>query len=243
MASVHARLDGELPRRQRLDTPDARGAHHRAGSRQPAADARRLVREAWARDHGRQRSHSGAPADATPSSVALNSTPPPSTPRRCLTIAASDSGGGAGIQADLKAFAAAGCFGTSVVVAVTAQNTTGITAVHEIPPEIITAQLHAVFDDIGVDAAKTGALVSRTAVEAVANFIEAHPTTLVVDPVLRATTGGALLQSDAVRALVDRLFRFARVVTPNLLEAQELVGVVAPATELAERLVAMGAQA
>jgi hydroxymethylpyrimidine/phosphomethylpyrimidine kinase len=202
-----------------------------------------LVREAGAGNHGEQRRRGGAAAIATPSSVALNSTPPLSTPRRCLTIAASDSGGGAGIQADLKAFAAAGCYGTSVVVAVTAQNTTGITAVHEIPPEIITAQLHAVYDDIGVDAAKTGALVSRAAVDAVADFIEAHPTTLVVDPVLRATTGGTLLHSDAARALVDRLFRVARVITPNLLEAQALVGAAAPAPELAERLVAMGAQA
>src|SRR5882672_8722094 len=91
---------------------------------------------------------------------------------RCLTIATSDSGGGAGIQADLKAFAAAGCHGTSALVALTAQNTVAVTAVHELPPAFVRTQLEAVFDDIGVDAAKTGMLFSRTLIETVADFLE-----------------------------------------------------------------------
>src|SRR3954470_24003948 len=99
---------------------------------------------------------------------------------RCLTIAGSDSGGGAGIQADLKAFAAAGCHGTSAIVALTAQNTVGVTAVHETPPEIVRAQLLAVFDDIGVDAAKTGMLFSRSIVETVAEDLRGRGVPLVV---------------------------------------------------------------
>src|SRR5215471_17367126 len=103
---------------------------------------------------------------------------------RALTIASSDSGGGAGIQADLKAFAAAGCHGMSAIVALTAQNTAGVTAVHEVPPEFVTAQLEAVFTDLGVDAAKTGMLFSRAIIDAVADFLDDHPIPLVVDPVM-----------------------------------------------------------
>src|SRR3989440_9195028 len=99
---------------------------------------------------------------------------------RCLTIAGSDSGCGAGIQADLKAFAAAGCHGMSAIVALTAQNTIGVTAVHEVPPEFLRAQLEAVFDDIGVDAAKTGMLFSQPLIEVVADFLSEHPVPLVV---------------------------------------------------------------
>jgi hydroxymethylpyrimidine/phosphomethylpyrimidine kinase len=112
---------------------------------------------------------------------------------RALTIAGSDSGGGAGIQADLKAFAAAGVYGTSAIVALTAQNTIGVTAVHEVPAAIVTAQLDAVFSDIGVDAAKTGMLFSRAVIEVVAGFLGAHPVPLVVDPVLIASSGANLL--------------------------------------------------
>src|SRR6059036_1787744 len=101
---------------------------------------------------------------------------------RALTIASSDSGGGAGIQADLKAFAAAGCHGMSAIVALTAQNTAGVTAIHELPPEFVTAQLDAVFDDIGVDSAKTGMLFSRRLIETVASFLEQHSVPLGVDP-------------------------------------------------------------
>ena len=163
---------------------------------------------------------------------------------RALTIATSDSGGGAGIQADLKAFAAAGVYGTSALVALTAQNTTSVTAVHELPPDFIRAQLDAIFDDIGVDAAKTGMLFSRTIIETVAEFLERHPVPLVVDPVLIASSGAQLLQDDAVETLIQRLFPLATVVTPNLPEAETLTGLRgAPRRELAERLVELGAPA
>ena len=115
-----------------------------------------------------------------------------------MTIASSDSGGGAGIQADLKAFAAAGCHGMSAIVALTAQNTAGVTAIHELPPEFVTAQLDAVFDDIGVDAAKTGMLFSARLIETVADFLDAHRVPLVVDPVMVASSGAKLLEDDAV---------------------------------------------
>jgi hydroxymethylpyrimidine/phosphomethylpyrimidine kinase len=159
-----------------------------------------------------------------------------------LTIAGSDSGGGAGIQADLKAFAAAGCHGMSAIVALTAQNTTGVTAVHEVPPEFVLAELEAVFDDIGVDAAKTGMLFSAPLIETVADFLAQHPVPLVVDPVLIASSGARLLREDAVETLVERLFPLATVITPNLLEAEALAGEGSP-HELAERLQKLGAAA
>jgi hydroxymethylpyrimidine/phosphomethylpyrimidine kinase len=163
---------------------------------------------------------------------------------RCLTIATSDSGGGAGIQADLKAFAAAGAHGSSVLVALTAQNTTAVTAVHELPSDFIRAQLDAVFDDIGVDAAKTGMLFSRRIIEVVAELLERRPVPLVVDPVLIASSGAQLLQVDAVETLIARLFPLATVITPNLPEAESLTGAAgAPRRELAERLVDLGARA
>jgi hydroxymethylpyrimidine/phosphomethylpyrimidine kinase len=143
---------------------------------------------------------------------------------RCLTIATSDSGGGAGIQADLKAFARLGCHGMSAVVALTAQNTVAVTGVHEVPPAFIEEQLEAVYGDIGVDASKTGMLFSAQTIEAVAGFLERHPTPLVVDPVMVASTGAKLLLDDAVEVLVDRLFPLATVVTPNLPEACALAG-------------------
>jgi hydroxymethylpyrimidine/phosphomethylpyrimidine kinase len=161
---------------------------------------------------------------------------------RCLTIAGSDSGGGAGIQADLKAFAAAGCYGASAIVALTAQNTTGVTAVHELPPDFVRAQLDAVYDDIGVDAAKTGMLFSRAVIETVADFLEGRSIPLVVDPVMIASSGATLLQSDAVDTLVSRLFPLAAVVTPNLQEAEALVG-SGSRRELAERIHELGAPA
>jgi hydroxymethylpyrimidine/phosphomethylpyrimidine kinase len=162
---------------------------------------------------------------------------------RCLTIAGSDSGGGAGIQADLKAFAAAGCHGMSVVVALTAQNTVGVTAVHEAPTRFVEAQLEAVFSDIGVDAAKTGMLFSAPIVETVAGFLEAHPVPLVVDPVMIASSGARLLREDAVETLVGRLLPLATAITPNLLEAEALAGGPAPRDELARRLHALGPKA
>src|SRR3954465_15815478 len=161
---------------------------------------------------------------------------------RCLTIATSDSGGGAGIQADLKAFARLGCHGMSAIVALTAQSTTEVRAVHEAPPGFIRDELEAVFDDIGVDAAKTGMLFSQRIIETVAGFLAGHRVPLVVDPVMVASSGAKLLQDDAVEALVGRLFPLASVVTPNLMEAEALVG-DGSRRELAERIHELGAPA
>src|SRR3954465_14829575 len=165
------------------------------------------------------------------------------TTPRCLTIAGSDSGGGAGIQADLKAFAAAGCFGTTAIVALTAQNTLGVTAVQELPPGFVEAQLDAVFSDIGVDAAKTGMLFSRELIDSVADFLATQRLPLVVDPVMVASSGAKLLQDDAVESLVHRLFPLATVVTPNLMEAQALAGRTGTRRELAEAIHELGAPA
>jgi hydroxymethylpyrimidine/phosphomethylpyrimidine kinase len=166
---------------------------------------------------------------------------------RCLTIATSDSGGGAGIQADLKAFAALGCHGTSAIVALTAQNTVSVTAVHEAPPAFVRAELDAVFDDIAVDAAKTGMLFSAQLIEAVADFLTEQPVPLVVDPVMVAASGAKLLQDDAVDVLVRELFPLATVVTPNLHEACALAQVPyeddADRRGLAEAIHALGAAA
>ena len=162
---------------------------------------------------------------------------------RCITIAGSDSGGGAGIQADLKAFAAAGVHGMSAIVALTAQNTREVAAVHEVPPWFVRAQLDAVVGDIGIDAAKTGMLFSGSIIEAVADWVEEHPLPLVVDPVMVASSGARLLEDDAVDVLVGRLFPLATVVTPNLMEARALAGSDAPPGDLAEALVGLGARA
>jgi hydroxymethylpyrimidine/phosphomethylpyrimidine kinase len=163
---------------------------------------------------------------------------------RCLTIAGSDSGGGAGIQADLKAFAAAGAHGSTAIVALTAQSTVGVEAVFEVPPEFVRAQLYAVWDDIGVDAAKTGMLFSRAIVEAVADWLEAHPVPLVVDPVMLASSGALLLEDDAVDALVSRVFPLATVVTPNVLEARAITACDnLSQAQLAAKLVELGASA
>jgi hydroxymethylpyrimidine/phosphomethylpyrimidine kinase len=162
---------------------------------------------------------------------------------RCITIAGSDSGGGAGIQADLKAFAAAGVHGTSAIVALTAQNTREVATLYELPPWFVRAQLDAVAGDIGIDAAKTGMLFSRAIIDTVADWIEEHPLPLVVDPVMVASSGARLLEDDAVGSLVHRLLPLATVVTPNLLEARALTGSEASPKELAEALVGLGAAA
>jgi hydroxymethylpyrimidine/phosphomethylpyrimidine kinase len=163
---------------------------------------------------------------------------------KALTIAGSDSGGGAGIQADLKAFAAAGVHGSTAIVALTAQNTVGVDAVFEIPPAFVRAQLDAVWNDIGADAAKTGMLFSRAIIEAVADWLEEHPLPLVVDPVMVASSGVRLLEEDAVEALVSRIFPLATVVTPNLHEAQALTASDnLSQAKLAEALVALGTPA
>jgi hydroxymethylpyrimidine/phosphomethylpyrimidine kinase len=163
---------------------------------------------------------------------------------RALTIASSDSGGGAGIAADLKAFARCGAHGMSAIVALTAQNTLGVTAIHELPTGFVRAQIEAVLDDIGADAAKTGMLFSATLINAVADVLGPAGLKLVVDPVMVASSGARLLREDAVDTLIGRLFPLATVVTPNLPEAQALTGLSTDDREvLTERLVAMGAQA
>ena len=170
---------------------------------------------------------------------------PPEAPiRRVLTIASSDSGGGAGIQADLKAFARCGAHGMSAIVALTAQNTLGVTAILEVPPEFARAQIDAVLDDIGADAAKTGMLFSAPLIEMVADALAPRRLPLVVDPVMVASSGARLLREDAVETLIGRLFPLATVVTPNLPEAQALTQLKTEnRAELAERLAGMGAPA
>src|SRR5438309_6945773 len=142
-----------------------------------------------------------------------------------MTIAGSDSGGGAGIQADLKTFQALGVYGTSALTAITAQNTVGVFAVHEIPTDIIAAQIDAVAEDIGIDAAKTGMLSSAAIIATVADRVRHwRLERLVVDPVMVAKSGDRLLREDAVQALIDELLPLALVLTPNLPEAEVLVG-------------------
>lgn len=165
-----------------------------------------------------------------------------------LTIAGSDSGGGAGIQADLKTFAALGVHGTSAVTAITAQNTVAVTGIAELPVALIRQQIDAVVDDIGVQAAKTGMLSSAEIIEAVAMAIrERRIDKLVVDPVMVAKGGARLLRSDAVVALRERLLPLAAIVTPNMPEAAELLGrdveTLEERRQAARDIVAMGARA
>ena len=144
---------------------------------------------------------------------------------RALTIAGSDSGGGAGIQADLKTFAALGVYGMSAITAVTAQNTLGVTAVQDVSPDLIAAQIDAVVSDIGVDAVKTGMLSNAEIIRVVASKAREHGfERLVVDPVMVATSGARLLRDDAVETLVSDLLPLATVVTPNIPEAEVLTG-------------------
>jgi hydroxymethylpyrimidine kinase/phosphomethylpyrimidine kinase len=149
-----------------------------------------------------------------------------------LTIAGSDSGGGAGIQADLKTIQALGGYGMSAITALTAQNTLGVTGIHEVPAAFVTAQIDAVAEDIGVDAAKTGMLAGRDIVLAVADAVERHGIgPLVVDPVMLAKSGHALLAADARDAMRERMMPLATVVTPNLPEAAELAGTDVPGVD------------
>ena len=168
-------------------------------------------------------------------------------PARAMTIAGSDSGGGAGIQADLKTFLAVGVYGTTAITAITAQNTLGVRSVHEIPTQIIADQIDAVVEDIGVDAAKTGMLSSAEIIATVADRIRHWQIDrLVVDPVMVATSGDRLLREDAVHALISDLLPLALVVTPNLLEAEVLVGrrltTDTEIHEAAREIVGMGAR-
>ena len=165
--------------------------------------------------------------------------------RTALTIAGSDSGGGAGIQADLKTFAAHGVFGTSAITAVTAQNTLGVTSWLALPADLVTAQIEAVVGDIGADAVKTGMLANAAIVEAVAAAIESFDLPhVVVDPVMVAKGGDRLLETDAVVALRSELLPYAHVVTPNIPEAEVIAGIpiVSPAAmrEAGERILALG---
>jgi hydroxymethylpyrimidine/phosphomethylpyrimidine kinase len=146
--------------------------------------------------------------------------------RTVLAIAGSDSGGGAGIQADLKAFARCGVHGASAITAITAQNTLGVTAIHQIPPEIILAQVRAVAGDIRIDAVKVGMLGSTEGVLAVARALDELPAAVpvVVDPVMVAESGARLLEPDAERALITQMLPRATVLTPNLPEARVLAG-------------------
>ena len=157
---------------------------------------------------------------------------PPTAVRRAMTIAGSDSGGGAGIQADLKTFAALGVYGTSALTAITAQNTLGVTGVLELPTTLVESQIDAVMSDIGADAVKTGMLSSSDIIETVASKLKEHAlTTLVVDPVMVAKGGDRLLREDAVEALRSTLVPLASVVTPNVPEAEVLTGMTIESVE------------
>jgi hydroxymethylpyrimidine/phosphomethylpyrimidine kinase len=166
--------------------------------------------------------------------------------RRALTIAGSDSSGGAGIQADLKTFAAHGVYGLSAITAITAQNTMGVTAVEALPSDLVTAQIEAVMSDIGADAAKTGMLANAAIVEAVGAAVEdLQIPLLVVDPVMIAKSGARLLDDEAVGAVKSELLRRAYVVTPNIPEAETLADMTIATEEdrreAARRLVRLGA--
>ena len=167
------------------------------------------------------------------------------TPPRLLSIAGSDSGGGAGIQADLKTFAAHGAYGMTVVTAITAQNTREVIRVLELPPDLVSAQIDAVFGDIGVDAVKIGMLANAEIIRAVATALHrwAGPP-VVLDPVMVAKSGDALLRDDAMQALREELVPLATLVTPNLPEAEALTGVDTTTDEgqreAARQIVAMG---
>lgn len=167
---------------------------------------------------------------------------------RVLSIAGSDSGGGAGIQADLKTFAALGCFGMTAITALTAQNTCGVRAIHPVPPDMLRAQIDAVLEDIGADAVKVGMLHSPEIVRTVAQAIDRHHLSRVVfDPVMVATSGAKLIDDPAIAVLVTELFPRAALITPNLDEAGLLVGrPLASAQDMAQaaaELMARGARA
>lgn len=167
---------------------------------------------------------------------------------RVLSIAGSDSGGGAGIQADLKTCAALGVYGMTAITAITAQNTQGVTAIHSIPTEVIAAQIDAVAGDIGVDAVKIGMLHAPAVAETVALALQRHGfDQVVLDPVMVATSGSVLMEESARAVLVQRLFPLATVITPNLDEASLLLGrtiaSVSDMQQAARDLQAMGARA
>jgi hydroxymethylpyrimidine/phosphomethylpyrimidine kinase len=171
------------------------------------------------------------------------------TPAIAVTIAGSDSSGGAGIQADLKTFSALGVYGASVIAAVTAQNTRSVTAVHAVAPDIIAAQMDAVFSDLAIAAVKVGMLVNAQVIAAVAAGLERHKAAnIVLDPVMVATSGRRLLEPNAIDTLRKELMPRALVITPNLPEAAALLGAEEATDETsmrhqADRLIALGANA
>lgn len=144
---------------------------------------------------------------------------------KALTIAGSDSGGGAGIEADLKTFAALGVYGMAAITSVTAQNTLEVRAIYDLPPEIVVAQIEAVVEDIGVNAAKTGMLSNVKIVEAVAATVRKYEFPLVVDPVMIAKSGATLLRPEAINALIKHIIPLATIVTPNRMEAEKLANI------------------
>lgn len=147
------------------------------------------------------------------------------TYKRVLTIAGSDSGGGAGIQADLKSIAANGCYGMSVITALTAQNTKGVFGIHPVPVDFVQQQLQVVLSDIGADAIKIGMLFSSELIETIAGELQSHAVkNIVLDPVMVATSGDKLLKDEAVEALKTQLIPMAHIITPNLPEASVLLG-------------------
>jgi hydroxymethylpyrimidine kinase/phosphomethylpyrimidine kinase len=164
-----------------------------------------------------------------------------------LTIGGSDSGGGAGIQADVKTFSALGVYGTSIVTAVTAQNTVGVKSVFGLDPEAISAQFDSLFEDFDINCIKTGMLYSKETVSIVADWLEDTKAMLVLDPVLEAEAGGKLLRPEAFSAMKEELIPLARVVTPNIFEAQAITGInvkdLESAKLAASRIVDMGGQA
>src|ERR1700682_460592 len=166
-----------------------------------------------------------------------------------LTIAGSDSSGGAGIQADLKTFAALGVYGASVITALTAQNTQGVTGIHQVPADFVTAQIDAVFGDLGVKAVKIGMVAERSVIDAIVAGLERwSPKHVVLDPVMVATSGDRLLAREAVDALRTKLISRGSVLTPNLPEAAALLDEPVAASEAAvesqgKRLLAMGCRA
>ncbi len=144
---------------------------------------------------------------------------------RALTIAGSDNSGGAGIQADLKTFSALNCYGMSVITALTAQNTKGVQGIQEVEPKFVEDQIYSILEDIGVDAIKIGMLVNNPIIKAVANSLrEVKACPIVLDPVMFAKSGDRLLQEEAVQSIKNELFPLATVVTPNLFEAEALLG-------------------
>lgn len=168
--------------------------------------------------------------------------------KRLLTIAGSDSSGGAGIQADLKTFAAHGTFGMSVITAVTAQNTCGVTLVQDITPEVITAQMDAVFSDIRVDVVKIGMVSRNESIRSIAAGLRKwNPAIVVLDPVMISKSGYPLLQPEACQALVEELLPLATLVTPNLPEAEAICGFTIKTEKemeaAAKKILALGAKA